>query len=145
MSLSHGTTDQHQPPSPQLSHSPSPASHSLAAAAALNAGLHNEEAARRTSNGSTSNSLQRTASVGRRRSSIRMNLNLNDPTIPAPGEMQMSPGSLHRSQYSGTWPASPIHQRQPSLGELHQELENVQEAQVVCPIILHGVQLFRTS
>jgi hypothetical protein len=62
-----------------------------------------------------------------------MNLNINDPAIPAPGEMQMSPVSLSRLQ-SSTWPVSPVtssHGRQPSLGELHQELENEQEAQVV--------------
>lgn len=33
--------------------------------------------------------------------------------------------------HSAGWPASPHHQRAPSLGELHQELENEQEAQVV--------------
>lgn len=33
--------------------------------------------------------------------------------------------------HSAGWPASPQHQRAPSLGELHQELENEQEAQVV--------------
>jgi len=62
-----------------------------------------------------------------------MNLNINDPAIPAPGEMQMSPGSLGRL-HATTWPVSPVassHGRQPSLGELHQELENEQEAQVV--------------
>lgn len=68
-----------------------------------------------------------------------MNLNINDPAIPAPGEMQMSPGSLSRL-HSTTWPASPVassHGRQPSLGELHQELENEQEAQVVSIFVLH--------
>jgi hypothetical protein len=67
-----------------------------------------------------------------------MNLNINDPTIPAPGEMQMSPGSLSRL-HSTTWPASPVassHSRQLSLGELHQELENEQEAQVVSTSVL---------
>lgn len=126
------------PPSPQLSHSPTSASHSLAAAATLNAGLHNEQISRQSSNGSggfrtNSNSLHNTPSAERRRSSIRMNLNINDPAIPAPGELQMSPGGLGR-MHSSTFPISPVtssHGRQPSLGELHQELENEQEAQVV--------------
>jgi len=61
-----------------------------------------------------------------------MNLNLNDPTIPGPGELQMSPGGR---MHSAGWPASPHHQRAPSLGELHQELENEQEAQVVSIVL----------
>jgi len=63
----------------------------------------------------------------RRRSSIRMNLNLNDPALPSPGELQASPGSRQHPNF----PPSPNHQRAPSLGELHQELEAEQEAQVV--------------
>lgn len=98
-------------------HSPHQAPHSLAAAAALNA--HEE---RRSSNPST-----------RRRSSVRINLNLMDPDLPMPSEVQMSP-TLHSHRPS--WPASPSHQRAPSLGEMHQELENEQEAQVVCAIPL---------
>jgi hypothetical protein len=121
---------------PQLSHSPSSASHSLAAAATLNAGLHSEEASRRSSNGSgvfrtNSTSAHPTPSAARRRSSIRMNLNINDPSIPGPGEMQMSPGGMHRMHSGPYSPTSTHHNRQPSLGELHQELENEQEAQVV--------------
>ena len=58
-----------------------------------------------------------------------MNLNLNDPGLPAPGELAMSPSSRSRS---GQWPHSPHHERAPSLGELHQELEYEQEGQVVC-------------
>mgnify|MGYP004500290721 CR=1 FL=1 len=56
-----------------------------------------------------------------------MNLNLNDPAVPAPGEMQLSPSARSR----GPWPHSPHHERTPSLGELHQELEYEQEGQVV--------------
>jgi hypothetical protein len=56
-----------------------------------------------------------------------MNLNLNDPTVPAPGEMQRSPSARSR----GPFPHSPHHERAPSLGELHQELEYEQEGQVV--------------
>ncbi|KAF2265966.1 hypothetical protein CC78DRAFT_567264 [Lojkania enalia] len=104
--------------SPPASHTPP---HSLAAAAALNAGLRDEDA-RRHSNGSMRRDFER----ARRRSSIRMNLNLNDPAIPAPGEMQMSPSTRSRPP----WPNSPHHERTPSLGELHQELEYEQEGQV---------------
>ncbi|TLD38355.1 Protein transport protein [Venturia nashicola] len=108
-----------EPPSHPL-HSPS--SHSLAAAAALNAGLHNEDL-RNSSNGSLRNPRRE-----RRRSSIRMSLNFNDPAMPGPGELQMSPGTSRSN--SNAWPANPSHQRNPSLGELHQELESEQENQV---------------
>ncbi|KAE8845508.1 hypothetical protein HRS9139_00075 [Pyrenophora teres f. teres] len=94
--------------------------HSLAATAAMNAGMHTEET-RRPSSGSMRRDVER----ARRRSSIRMNLNLNDPAMPAPGEMQQSPSSRSR----GPWPQSPHHERAPSLGELHQELEYEQEGQ----------------
>jgi hypothetical protein len=107
--------------SPPQSYSPNP-SHSLAAAATLNAGLHNQESRR------SSNSSLRNPQNYRRRSSIRMSLNLNDPATPAPGELQMSPVATARVP----WPENPSHQRAPSLGELHQELENEQEMQVVC-------------
>jgi hypothetical protein len=96
--------------------------HSLAATAAMNAGIHNEDS-RRTSSGSMRRDVER----ARRRSSIRMNLNLNDPAVPGPGELQLSPSSRSR----GPWPHSPHHERAPSLGELHQELEYEQEGQVV--------------
>ena len=71
-----------------------------------------------------------------------MNLNFNDPALPGPGELQTgdsrlsqgfrtaSPQSLSRSPTVGT--GDPHHHRAPSLGELHQELEQEQEAQVVC-------------
>jgi hypothetical protein len=68
-----------------------------------------------------------------------MNLQLNDPSVPAPGEMinegQMpsyrttSPQSLSGSPIIST--GDPHHNRAPSLGEIHQELEQEQEAQVV--------------
>ncbi|KAI8941848.1 hypothetical protein NX059_003046 [Plenodomus lindquistii] len=96
--------------------------HSLAATAAMNAGMHNQDS-RRPSSGSMRRDVER----ARRRSSIRINLNLNDPAMPAPGEMQpQSPPSRSR----GPWPPSPQHERAPSLGELHQELEYEQEGQV---------------
>ncbi|KAI7337473.1 hypothetical protein KC354_g17628, partial [Hortaea werneckii] len=59
---------------------------------------------------------------------------MNDPTIPAPGELQQSSSnntSLRSGRRSLPFPsASPPHHRHQSLGELHQELENEQEAQV---------------
>lgn len=78
-----------------------------------------------------------------------MNLNLNDPSLPGPGELSSSD---HRSSVGNAFrtasPTSiggspaiatgdPHHQRAPSLGEIHQELEQEQEAQVVCsaPIV----------
>ena len=70
--------------------------------------------------------MRREVERARRRSSIRMNLNLNDPGLPAPGEMQRSPSARSRGP-----PHSPRHERTPSLGELHQEIEYEQEGQVV--------------
>lgn len=68
-----------------------------------------------------------------------MNLQLNDPTLPGPGELvtdERHGRTTHSPQgFSGS-PRSPFlsphHNRAPSLGELHQELEAEQEAQVVC-------------
>jgi hypothetical protein len=113
--------------SPNMEHPPShsPSSHSLVAAAALNAGLHTEDP-RHSSSGSLSSPRG-----GRRRSSIRMSLNFNDPSLPGPGELQMSPGAGRSHSNSVVWPANPSHSRTPSLGELHQELESEQENQVV--------------
>jgi hypothetical protein len=102
-------------PTVPASHTPP---HSLAAAATMNAGIHTEDLRRQSSG-----SMRREVERARRRSSIRMNLNLNDPGLPAPGEMQTG--------RSGQWPHSPHHERTPSLGELHQELEYEQEGQVV--------------
>ena len=130
-----------QTPSP----SPRSSSVSLAAAATINAGINQEE--RRTS--TSSNRNRGSPQIGRaerRRSNVAMNLHLNDPGLPGPGELQ---GSEHRTstgqhQFQTSSPYSiggsptiatgdPHHQRAPSLGELHQELEQEQEAQVVCP------------
>lgn len=66
-----------------------------------------------------------------------MNIQLNDPSLPGPGEMV--PDSHHRSSFTSPIIGSPLlmaggdphHIRAPSLGELHQELEAEQEAQVV--------------
>jgi len=78
-----------------------------------------------------------------------MNLQFNDPAVPAPGEMVNEP---HVNGYRSGSPQpisqspqplahspsllarDPHHNRTPSLGELHQELEAEQEAQVVRPL-----------
>ena len=82
-----------------------------------------------------------------------MNLQLNDPALPAPGEMVNEPHPLTSygsglgmgygtgmglGRASPRSMGSPIiptrdsgHNRAPSLGEMHQELEQEQEAQVV--------------
>ena len=67
-----------------------------------------------------------------------MNLQLNDPGVPAPGEM-IAEGTSHRGSSPNSITSSPVipssgdphHFRTPSLGEIHQELEQEQEAQVV--------------
>jgi hypothetical protein len=116
--------------------SPRSSSISLAAAATINAA----DLSRRSS---TSN--RGSPGLGRpseRRRSTALNINLNDPTIPSPGELSSSD---HRASighsYTTASPTSiggmrtlsngdPHHQRTPSLGEIHQELEQEQEAQV---------------
>lgn len=91
--------------------------------------------------GSSSSSVtrnRRSSHVGRRRSTILMNLQLNDPTLPAPGEMiNENQVPSHRTASPQSLTASPVissrdpqHFRAPSLGEIHQELEQEQEAQV---------------
>ena len=82
----------------------------------------------------------------RRRSAVGMNINLNDLPGPALGNHGESPWSEHRTSIGHAFrtasptshggspvfaTADPHHQRAPSLGELHQELEQEQEAQVV--------------
>lgn len=98
--------------------------------------------------GSPSSSLSRnrqsssSQADGRRRSAILHNLHLNDPSVPAPGEMlhDTSPSAAagHGPASPPPLPTSPLltggdpqhRSRAPSLGELHQELEAEQEAQV---------------
>lgn len=68
-----------------------------------------------------------------------MNLQIADPSVPAPGEM-VSDNQHSNHQSTSPHPISasprliasrgPHHNRAPSLGELHQELENEQEFQV---------------
>ncbi|KAK2044166.1 hypothetical protein LZ31DRAFT_466946 [Colletotrichum somersetense] len=120
--------------------SPRRLSTSLQAAATMNAGLQHEPS-RRSSSGSLSRSRQ-SPNAGRRRSTVLMNLQLNDPSLPGPGEMV---ADNQHAQPGGATTASPQpmavspmmvasgdprHSRAPSLGELHQELEAEQEAQV---------------
>jgi len=116
--------------------SPSPvsrsASTSLQAAAAVNAGLQHEGSRRSSSSSGTR--VRHSSHTGRRRSTVLMNLQLNDPTLPSPGEIQASsyrtasPHSLTGSPVISS--RDPHHFRTPSLGEIHQELEQEQEAQV---------------
>lgn len=120
--------DRHESPSPRLSGS-------LAAAATINAA----DISRRSSASNRGSPRQGRVSE-RRRSQVAMQLSLDDPTIPSPGEL--SGGSRRASQsYSSMSPSTiggrgtvatgdPHHQRQPSLGELHNELEQEQESQV---------------
>lgn len=61
-----------------------------------------------------------------------MNLQLNDPAVPAPGEMFQDHMRVSPQPYGGgVLPESSRHIRTPSLGELHQELEAEQEGHVV--------------
>ncbi|KAK5131018.1 hypothetical protein LTR08_001368 [Meristemomyces frigidus] len=114
------------PPSPR-----SPTLTSLQAAATINAGLQ------RTPSSASPPVRTNIQGLERRRSSLMNNLSLNDPTVPAPGEMQLSSGSnVEGSRIGGrsiSLRSADFHhdrQRQPSLGELHQELESEQENQV---------------
>lgn len=142
--------------------SPRSASLSLQAAATMNASLQHEPSRRMslplfppllgckdarktnvflfsahdigTSIGSLSHQ-RRSPQAGRRRSVVLMNLQHNDPSVPAPGEM-LAEGSRTRTPQSVSASPrltgrDPLHNRAPSLGELHQELEAEQEAQVV--------------
>lgn len=66
-----------------------------------------------------------------------MNLQIADPSVPAPGEMvsEENPYQTTSPPPAAASPrlmaaGGPHHHRAPSLGELHQELENEQEFQV---------------
>ncbi|EGS21518.1 uncharacterized protein CTHT_0033770 [Thermochaetoides thermophila DSM 1495] len=124
------------------SHVPSPssarrASISLQAAATLNAGLHLESPSQTSPGVPFGHRSRESLSPERRRSQVLMSLKIADPSIPAPGEMasesHSSSGIISPSPRLG--PMRPNsgrshHSRTPSLGELHQELENEQERQV---------------
>ncbi|KAI9789187.1 MAG: hypothetical protein M1816_006321 [Peltula sp. TS41687] len=111
---------------------------SLAAAAVTNAGLHSQHDSRRSS--ISLRAAGGGVSPRAQRSSVAMSLHLNDPSVPGPGELQQSsdhrsmPPPLHTASPQTISPllatADPHHQRTPSLGELHQQLEQEQEAQV---------------
>ncbi|KAJ9245333.1 hypothetical protein DTO169E5_638 [Paecilomyces variotii] len=118
---------------PVQSPSPRSSATSLAATASANAASLSRQPSRSSARSS------RPSFSERRRSAV---LNLEDPSTPGPGELQ---GGSHRSSMgyafrtasptslggSSTIPtADPHRQRTPSLGELHQELEQEQEAQV---------------
>jgi len=129
MSTAMSTPQRENHSAPRLS------THSLAAAATMNA------ADRSPSNSRDSPRLDRRVS-GRRRSQVMMNLTLNDPAIPAPGELSSSDRrSSMGNAFSAASPSSiggrqtlatgdPHHHRQPSLGDIHNELEQEQEAQI---------------
>ncbi|KAL1966141.1 hypothetical protein VTN77DRAFT_4889 [Rasamsonia byssochlamydoides] len=77
------------------------------------------------------------SSPRRRRSGIGMHLNLNDPSGDLHSDHRSSLGHAFRTASPTSLGGSPIiatgdphHQRAPSLGEIHQELEQEQEAQV---------------
>ena len=121
-------------------HSPSPraSSSSLAAAATINAGIQHEDSHRSSI---ASNRGRPSPQIGRdeRRRSNAF-LSSYDPALPGPGELHLgdvrSPTSYAFRTASPQGLGSPImgphhRDRAPSLGELHQELEQEQEAQVV--------------
>ena len=125
-------------PRPTGSPSPRSSSVSLAAAATINAGMQNQDSRHSSSSSTRARPSPQMGRSERRRSTVAMNLNLNDPTLPGPGELQSSdhrPSMSHNFQTSSPHsigsPTTAHRQRAPSLGELHQELEQEQEAQVV--------------
>ncbi|RMZ89249.1 hypothetical protein DV736_g3518, partial [Chaetothyriales sp. CBS 134916] len=94
---------------------PRRSSTSLAAAASMNAA----DLSRRSSASNRGSPRPNRMGSERRRSQIAMNLSLNDPVIPGPGELSSS-GHSHGQTLSALSP----------LGEIHNELEQEQEAQV---------------
>lgn len=125
-------------PRPTGSLSPRSSSVSLAAAATINAGIQTQDSRHSSISSNRNRPSPQIGRSERRRSNVAMNLNLNDPTLPGPGELQSGDHRLpmghplHTSSpHSIGSPTIAHHQRAPSLGELHQELEQEQEAQVV--------------
>lgn len=126
------------PPNRQETPSPRAATVSLAAAASINAA----DLSRRSSISNRGSPRLGRLPSERRRSLVATNLNLNDPALPSPGELStgdrrssmtqsfssMSPSTIGGRAAIAT--GDPHHQRQPSLGEIHNELEQEQEAQV---------------
>ena len=149
-------------------HSPSrhASSSSLAAAATINAGFHNQESRRSSTSSNRGRPSPQISRSERERRRSNTFLGSYDPTLPGPGELQV--GDLRAQSYQGmNLPfrsaspqaiGSPImgahRDRAPSLGELHQELEAEQEAQVVsrflkppfpAPICLLSLTFLRAS
>lgn len=123
-------------------HSPSrhTSSSSLAAAATINAGFQNEDSRRPSIGSNRGRALPQASRSERERRRSNAFLSSYDPTLPGPGELQV--GDLRGYQgmnhpFRSASPqsiGSPVmgvqRDRAPSLGELHQELEAEQEAQV---------------
>ena len=133
---------------PETRHSPSPrpSNASLAAAATINAGIEIEDYRRLSNPSSRDRGSAPTLPNERRRSSAV--LGSYDPALPGPGELLIgdsrfpngdlpSPRPIFGNrtaspQGSGSPTLPPRHRdRTPSLGEIHQQLEQEQEAQVV--------------
>lgn len=131
-------------------HSPSrqsPSRHasisSLAAAATINAGFQNEESRRSSTSSNRGRPLPQVSRSERERRRSNAFLGSYDPALPGPGELQVGDlrGQFHQGMNLPFRSASPQaigspimgaqRDRAPSLGELHQELEAEQEAQVV--------------
>ncbi|KAL2886050.1 hypothetical protein HOO65_070512 [Ceratocystis lukuohia] len=123
------------------------ASASVSASASASASAPNSTSAFASSQipiASASPSLPSAAST--RRKSLLLNLSVSDPTMPGPGELVTSPNTSRRPSVSVHSPShaplgSPVlpvpaqnqklsQSRTTSLGEIHQELEVEQEAQV---------------
>ena len=127
---------QQSTPSPR----PRRSSTSLAAAASMNAADLSRRGSGSNRGSPRLNRMPSSQNSERRRSQIAINLSLNDPTIPSPGElsssdrrnsqsyMSMSPSTIGGRPSIAT--GDPHHQRNPSLGEIHNELEQEQEMQV---------------
>lgn len=130
-------------------HSPSrhASSSSLAAAAAINAGFQSQESRRSSTSSNRGRPSPQVSRSERERRRSNAFLGSYDPTSPGPGELQV--GDLRGQSYQATnlslrsaspqATGSPImggpRDRAPSLGELHQELEAEQEAQVVSKVL----------
>ncbi|KAM5454333.1 hypothetical protein MaudCBS49596_002350 [Microsporum audouinii] len=121
--------------------SPRSSSISLQATATMNAAA---DSSRRSSSGAHLGSPQ-TRPSERRRSGANLNANLHEASYSDPTGTESPQNRRHRSSFGSLFrthsPTSiagspviatgdPHHQRTPSLGELHQELEQEQEAQV---------------
>lgn len=130
---------------------PSPSRHasssSLAATATINAGFQNEESRRSSTSSNRGRPTPQVSRGERERRRSNAFLGSYDPALPGPGELQV--GDLRGQSFQGmNLPfrsaspqaiGSPIigsqRDRAPSLGELHQELEAEQEAQVASRLL----------